>query len=242
MPNILLKLSPELLPCEQFLSPREYLPHDNPMIFIDELLAVQEDSIVTRTYVAPNHNLSLFQDQQGIVKPYFALEVMAQSIGAWSGYQRLKHGADPLKVGMLLSVRNFQTQPTSLTQGCVMTTVMRMLFNDNKCGSFEGKIYLKTPQDFAQTAADTPLNTTIHEQSTGNTNCSVSSYASAITVTTVNPTVLTTSTALTTSAATLSTNNEELPLALLDALGKEWGTGRLTTIEVEDHEISQLLG
>lgn len=151
--DILQRLTPQLLPSEQFLSPRDYLPHDNPMIFIDELLAVQDDAIVTRTYVAPQHNLSLFLERtSGELSSHFSIEIMAQSIGAWSGYHRLKRGDGPLKVGMLLSVRNLRITPSQIKTGTVMTTVMRLLMIDGKCGTFEGTIYRRSTPAAAATA------------------------------------------------------------------------------------------
>lgn len=222
MTDILQLLTPQLMPLEPFLAPRDYLPHDNPMIFIDEILAVQSDAIVTRTYIAPQHNLMLFQDPKGVVPSHFGLEVMAQSIGAWSGYQRIKRHEPPLKVGMLLSVRNFNCTQDQLKAGCVLTTVMRMLLNDGKCGTFEGMIYLKSNPTLKTVTSKAPSQ--IEPSAPANPTEPMAAAAPAPH-----------------ASFTLPESHIQLSLPMQQALGGPFSSGRLTTIEVEDHELAALL-
>lgn len=246
MTDILQLLTPQLLPLETYLAPRDYLPHDNPMIFIDELLAVTDEAIVTRTYVAPEHNLMLFKNDQGEVPSHFALEIMAQSIGAWSGYHRVMRGANPLKVGMLLSVRNFTTQEAPLVRNCVLTTVMRMLFNDGKCGTFEGTVYRRAMPDFpySYSPLTAPQPTQVQSQAQASASAANESAQAANQVASTTPGTPG-APALQTTLPPQAESNAQVeaqpnPL-LLQALGEPWAQGRLTTIEVEDQELSSLL-
>ena len=90
-----------------YLTPREYLPHEPPMVLIDEVIYVDDNKAVTRCYVNRNGVLSPFLNENGDLPAFFALEIFAQSVGVWNGYMQ-KESKNKIKIGMLLGTRNFK--------------------------------------------------------------------------------------------------------------------------------------
>ncbi len=90
----------------------ELLPHDRPMMLLDELLAADDSSLHCALTVRED---GLF-DSAGSVPAYLGLEYMAQAVAAYSGYQARLKGGQP-KVGFLLGTRNFQCNSPRLSCG-----------------------------------------------------------------------------------------------------------------------------
>jgi predicted hotdog family 3-hydroxylacyl-ACP dehydratase len=60
----------------------ELLPHDAPMILVDRLIDVQEESVHCQVDIGEHQ---LFFDNESKTTPaYVGIEFMAQSIAAWS--------------------------------------------------------------------------------------------------------------------------------------------------------------
>ena len=49
----------------KYLSPREYLPHEPPMVLIDEVVYVDENKALTKCYVNHEGVLSPFLNEDG---------------------------------------------------------------------------------------------------------------------------------------------------------------------------------
>lgn len=79
-----------------YLSPGEYLPHDAPMLLLEEVVRVGEDTAVCCVTVASGGVLAPFLDPQGNLPGWFALELMAQTVGVWSGWHRHQQGQGDL--------------------------------------------------------------------------------------------------------------------------------------------------
>lgn len=77
------------------------VPHDAPMILIDELVDYQESGVHVRLKISPT---SPFATKEG-VPSYVGMEYMAQAIAAWDGYRTYLENMPP-RVGFLLSSRN----------------------------------------------------------------------------------------------------------------------------------------
>jgi len=86
----------------------ELLPHAQPMILLDALVAAREDGVdVTRT-IGPGD--PFYVPGRG-VPSYVGLEYMAQACGVFAGLQS-KLRQEPVLVGFLLGTRNFHvTRP-----------------------------------------------------------------------------------------------------------------------------------
>ena len=86
-----------------YLSPGEYLPHDAPMLLLEEVVSVREDTAVCCVTVASGGVLAPFLDPQGNLPGWFALELMAQTVGVWSGWHRHQQGQGAISLGMVLA-------------------------------------------------------------------------------------------------------------------------------------------
>lgn len=124
-----------------YLTPREYLPHEPPMVLIDEVIYVDDNKAVTRCYVNRNGVLSPFLNENGDLPAFFALEIFAQSVGVWNGYMQ-KESKNKIKIGMLLGTRNFKIKSTFFKIGTEITTIVQQNMSDGTLANFEGKIFL----------------------------------------------------------------------------------------------------
>lgn len=88
-----------------YLSPGAYLPHDAPMLLLEEVVSVSDDSAVCRVTVSPSGVLAPFLDPDGNLPGWFALELMAQTVGVWSGWHRHQQGKNSIELGMVLGAR-----------------------------------------------------------------------------------------------------------------------------------------
>lgn len=59
-----------------YLSPGAYLPHDAPMLLLEDVVSVSDDSAVCRVTVSPSGVLAPFLDPDGNLPGWFALELM----------------------------------------------------------------------------------------------------------------------------------------------------------------------
>ena len=124
-----------------YLTPREYLPHEPPMVLIDEVIYVDDNKAVTRCYVNRNGVLSPFLNENGDLPAFFALEIFAQSVGVWNGYMQ-KESKNKIKIGMLLGTRNFKIKYTFFKIWTEITTIVQQNMSDGTLANFEGKIFL----------------------------------------------------------------------------------------------------
>lgn len=76
-----------------YLSPGDYLPHDAPMLLLEEVVNVTDETATCRVTVSPHSVLAPFLDAEGNLPGWFALELMAQTVGVWSGWHRLQRAS-----------------------------------------------------------------------------------------------------------------------------------------------------
>ena len=86
------------------LSPERLLPHDHPMILIDEIVDYNED--FTLALVTPGQGRP-FANKDGNVPSWVGMEYMAQTIGAYAGIQA-QLAEQTVKVGFLLGTRSYE--------------------------------------------------------------------------------------------------------------------------------------
>lgn len=123
-----------------FLSPGSYLPHDAPMLLLEEVEAVTADTATCRVAVSPGSVLAPFLDTNGDLPGWFALELMAQTVGVWSGWHRQQQGQTSLALGMVLGARELVCAARSLPGGKTLSISVKLLMQDERFGSFEGTI------------------------------------------------------------------------------------------------------
>ncbi|HAT1681612.1 TPA: 3-hydroxy-fatty acyl-ACP dehydratase [Klebsiella oxytoca] len=120
-----------------YLSPGEYLPHDAPMLFLEEVVNVNDETAVCHVTIASNGVLGPFLDPQGNLPGWFALELMAQTVGVWSGWHRHQQGQGAISLGMVLGARALTCVAGSLPAGKTVSISVKLLMQDERFGSFE---------------------------------------------------------------------------------------------------------
>lgn len=126
----------------QYLTAGEYLPHDAPMILLEDVISVTDDDAHCRVRVNQGGVLSPFMDAQGNLPGWYALELMAQCIGVWSGWHRLQRGEESIALGMVLGARELTCATGSLPAGAVLDVHAKLLMQDARFGSFDCTIQI----------------------------------------------------------------------------------------------------
>lgn len=123
-----------------YLSPQDYLFHRSPMLLIEHIETIAPES-VTCSVALNSAQLAPFLEPQGL-PAYFGIELMAQTVGIWSGYQDKCAGRAAAQGGLILSVRAFEAQQPYILgpQDVPLIITMQKLMQDRNYASFEGSI------------------------------------------------------------------------------------------------------
>lgn len=117
-----------------------YLPHDAPMVLIEEVISVDAENAHCRVKVDRAGVLAPFLDRDGHLPAWFALEMIAQTVGVWSGWHgHHQHNTAP-RLGMLLGARAMYSHQPLFAAGSVLDIHVTLLMQDGVIGSFEGEI------------------------------------------------------------------------------------------------------
>jgi predicted hotdog family 3-hydroxylacyl-ACP dehydratase len=112
---------------------RDLLPHSGRMVFLDRVVAVDEESLCAEVRLRED---SLFC-VDGVVGGWVGLEYMAQAIGAYAGYRARLRG-EPVRVGYLLGTRHYECTQASFVLGSRLKIyVKRVLQSDDGLASFD---------------------------------------------------------------------------------------------------------
>ena len=114
---------------------RTLLPQRAPMVMVDRLVSVDEKSAETALEVRADN---LFVED-GVLKPYALVEVMAQSCAAQLGYaDKCIHGHNDVRIGYIGSVKKMLVDAAPRV-GETLTTHVQMLedFGDMRMAAAE---------------------------------------------------------------------------------------------------------
>lgn len=120
-----------------YLSPGDYLPHDAPMLLLEEVISVTDETATCGVTVSASSVLAPFLDPEGNLPGWFALELMAQTVGVWSGWHRHQQGQRSISLGMVLGARELICAAGTLPAGTVLVITVKLLMQDERFGSFE---------------------------------------------------------------------------------------------------------
>lgn len=120
-----------------YLLPLDYLPHDAPMMLLASVECVTDDTAVCRVAVNRQSVLAPFLNADGDLPGWYALELMAQTVGVWSGWHRQQQGQDHIALGMVLGARELICASGHFTQGLTLDITVKLLMQDERFGSFE---------------------------------------------------------------------------------------------------------
>ncbi|HUX79457.1 MAG TPA: hotdog family protein [Alphaproteobacteria bacterium] len=110
----------------------ELLPHAQPMILVDRVIAHREDFI----HVAVTIRREAVFFENGEVPSYVCLEYMAQAIGAWNGLLARQHNEEP-QIGFLLGSRQLTLYISSFKEGLELDIYGQAKYNDGEMAFFE---------------------------------------------------------------------------------------------------------
>ncbi|MCM7514821.1 3-hydroxy-fatty acyl-ACP dehydratase [Enterobacter hormaechei] len=121
----------------RYLPPGDYLPHDAPMMLLETVESVTDDSAVCRVTVNGQGVLAPFLNANGDLPGWFALELMAQTVGVWSEWHRMQKGLPHCALGMVLGARELVCGTGHFAAGSTLNITIERLMQDERFGSFE---------------------------------------------------------------------------------------------------------
>jgi len=68
------------------LNAADYLPHQAPMVLLENVVEVTEDTAQCSVVVSRESVLAPFLNARGALPAWYAIELIAQTIGGWSGW------------------------------------------------------------------------------------------------------------------------------------------------------------
>ncbi len=107
------------------------------MLLLDRVIDYGPEHIVAEVDVGPH--LPFYAD--GRVPAYLGIELMAQSIAAWSGIRRADPDSRP-PIGFLLGTRCFESALSFFEKGSTLKTFAQQVLENNGLAMFECKMDL----------------------------------------------------------------------------------------------------
>lgn len=104
----------------------DLLPHTGEMILLDEVVSCESESLTARATVRP----CLFSQPDSSLPNWVGLELMAQAVAAWAGWQARQAG-ESVKPGFLLGTRHYECQVEAFSPGTVLTIHVEQTIRDN---------------------------------------------------------------------------------------------------------------
>jgi predicted hotdog family 3-hydroxylacyl-ACP dehydratase len=120
-----------------YLSPGAYLPHDAPMLLLETVMSVSEEQAVCQVSVNRRGVLAPFLNANGNLPGWYALELMAQTVGVWSGWHRQQCGEAQISLGMVLGARELKCAAGEFAAESRLDITVTLLMQDERFGSFE---------------------------------------------------------------------------------------------------------
>ena len=118
-----------------------YLPHREPMILIDRILAYCDDNLLSETVISPSSAYFDAATQQ--VPNYVGIEYMAQTIAALAGVEAKANNL-PICIGFLLGSRKLEMHINGFELGAsYFTRVTRLYQEDTGLAVFDCQILHK---------------------------------------------------------------------------------------------------
>ena len=125
------------------LNIENYIPHRGLMKFIDQLQHVDDQTALSEHLIRADH--PFYDPVISGVPHYFSIEWMAQTVAAFSGFHR-KQSLKPPAIGLLLSVRRYQSDQASYPLGQKILIQARKAYLENNMGVFQCGVTLNERQ------------------------------------------------------------------------------------------------
>ncbi|RZF50780.1 3-hydroxylacyl-ACP dehydratase [Acinetobacter halotolerans] len=113
-----------------------YIPHEQPMVFIDHLIEANEGYAIAELTIRPG---LMFCEAQGL-PTWVSIEIMAQTVSAYSGWMGQQLQQSP-KVGFLLGTRKLQLPIPYFELGQTLKIRVEQQYLHEGLGQFSCEIY-----------------------------------------------------------------------------------------------------
>lgn len=125
-----------------YLAPESYLPHKSPMLLLEKVIAVHDEKAHCQVMVSSEGVLAPFLDEQGNLPGWYALELMAQTIGVWSGWHHKRMGEKVISFGLVLGARELICHEEGFFPNNALLDIhVDLLMQDQNFGSFTCTIH-----------------------------------------------------------------------------------------------------
>jgi predicted hotdog family 3-hydroxylacyl-ACP dehydratase len=114
----------------------ELLPHDPPMVLLDQYVSSTETELVAQTDIRPD---SQFFSAGNGVPAYIGIEYIAQAVSAFNGLQDKKTGK-AVQPGFLLGSRKVELFTDYFALGTTLDIQVVTSFNDGEMAVFDGLV------------------------------------------------------------------------------------------------------
>ena len=104
----------------------QLLPHRPPMCWLDDIVSVSADAIVTSVLIRES---AMFYEHGLGMPSWVGIEYMAQTGSALAGYERACKGLPPL-IGLLLGTRRYTATVTHLPKDALLQIHARVILRD----------------------------------------------------------------------------------------------------------------
>ncbi|WP_305844721.1 hotdog family protein [Photobacterium leiognathi] len=146
----------------------QLLPHEAPMILVDELIDVGEKHIHCRVVICPD--CLFFDPKTQSVPGYVGIEFMAQTVAGWSGYHAWKKGDDS-PIGFLLGCRRYHSELSVFKEHEILDIHAEQIMENNGMAVFDCKIMVNDNiVASSQLNAFVPSKTQLEQMQTNNNN------------------------------------------------------------------------
>ncbi|WP_392558851.1 ApeP family dehydratase [Orbus mooreae] len=117
----------------------KYLPHDTPMVMIQDVHLIDEENCICSVNVSKNGILAPFLTPQHTLSNVYVIELMAQTIGVWNGYHGLKNNHQ-CQLGMLLGGRAIKMELAKFETDSTLMIHAKLVLTDTKLANFDCQI------------------------------------------------------------------------------------------------------
>ncbi|KFA59517.1 3-hydroxydecanoyl-[ACP] dehydratase [Gilliamella apicola] len=118
-----------------------YLPHESPMVMIEKVHLITDEQCICSVQVSKTSVLAPFLNRDYSLSNFYAIELMAQTIGVWNGYYGLMKNSKPV-LGMLLGGRSIKTTLQNFPHNCRLMIHTNLVLNDARLANFDCNIMI----------------------------------------------------------------------------------------------------
>jgi predicted hotdog family 3-hydroxylacyl-ACP dehydratase len=119
--------------------PKQLLVHRPPMLLLDTIQELNSRHCRAVKVVDPD---DWYTQPDGSMPGWFGIELMAQTVAAWSGHDKYSDGGQP-SPGYLLGTRRYKSRVSSFHPGTKLEIEARQEFRDSSgLGAFACEIFV----------------------------------------------------------------------------------------------------